>query len=126
VRRTISAPKTFVSTTAGGRVEWADEESAAEAAYARTVVPETERLDDAIAQLGERRGGLDRARRDRNAWLADHPEATRRLQALDRELNPIPDVPELIRDLGRTHAAGHHHAAGVQPPSHGIELDFGP
>ena len=105
---------------------WADEETAAEAAHARTVAPETERLDEAVQNLGTRRDELDAARRERNAWLADHPEATRRLRALDRELNPAPEVPELIRDLGRTQALGLHRGPGIEPPSHGIEIDFGP
>jgi hypothetical protein len=59
----------------------------------------------------------------RDVGLDDHPEAARRLRSLDRELNPLPEV---ILDLGRSQAAGLHHDAGVQPPSHGIELDFGP
>ena len=105
---------------------WADQESAAEAAYTRTVAPEAGRLDEAIDHLDARRDELDHTRRERNTWLADHPEATRRLHALDQELNPLPELPDIIRDLGRTHAAGLHHDPGIQPPSHGIELDFGP
>src|SRR5581483_7503867 len=93
---------------------WADQESAAEAAYTRTVAPEAGRLDEAIDHLD--------ARRDE----PDHTQATRRLHALDQELNPLPELPDIIRDLGRTHAAGLHHDPGIQPPSHGIELDFGP
>lgn len=60
--------------------------------------------------------------------MAEHPEAARRLRALDRELNPLPDLPEVIRDLGRTQAAALRRDAGVQLPGHdhGIELDFGP
>jgi hypothetical protein len=55
-------------------------------------------------------------------------EAARRLHSLDRELNPLPDLPEVIRDLGRTHAAGLQRATGIQPPGRdlGVELDFGP
>src|SRR5581483_10905794 len=96
---------------------WADQESAAEAAFALTVEPETRRLDEATTDLYAQRGELGHARREHDAWLADHPEATRRLRALDRELNPLPDVPEVIRDLGRFHATGLHHDPGVEPPS---------
>jgi hypothetical protein len=49
--------------------------------------------------------GLQTSRQERNAWLSEHPEAARRLRSIDRELHPIPEVPE-IQQLGRTHAAG--------------------
>ena len=105
---------------------WADAESTAEAAYSRTVAPEARRIDEAISRLEDQRDELHTARRARDAWPADHPEATRRLRALDRELNPPAELPDVIRELGRTQAIGIRRDVGLQPPSHGIELDFGP
>ena len=109
-------------------LHWADQEAAAEAAYANGVAPEAHRLDDAIIHLEQERDELHTARREHTVWLADHPEALHRLWTLDQELNPLPDLPEIIRDLGRTQATGLHRHAGIQPPGHdhGIELDFGP
>jgi hypothetical protein len=59
------------------------------------------------------------------AWLAQHPEAARRLHTLDRELHPLPDLPE-IHDLGRARAATHERGHSVARPGHdhGIELGF--
>ena len=102
---------------------WANEESAAETAYVAAVGPELNRLDDAISRLVKDRDLLDTARQDRTTWLADHPEAARRLRNLDLELNP---PPETAQNLGRSQTASLRRDVGVQPPSHGIELDFGP
>jgi len=106
---------------------WADQESAAETNYAATVGPGVNDLDQAITQIEERRDELKTARREHSAWLADHPEAVRRLRSLDRELNPCLELPE-IQALGRHQAANLHRDAGVQPPghNHGAEIDFGP
>ena len=106
---------------------WADEESGAEATYVATVGPHVNRLDQAITLLEEHRGELHTANRQRNGWLASHPEAARRLSRLDRELNPLSQLPE-IEALGRAHAADIRRAAGIRPPGHdhGVEIDFGP
>jgi hypothetical protein len=106
---------------------WADQESAAETAYVDTVGPEARRLDHATSHLEEHRDELDTARHERSAWFAEHPEAARRLRSLDRELHPLPELPE-IHDLGRGPVAGHGREVGIEPPGHdhGIELDFGP
>jgi conjugative relaxase-like TrwC/TraI family protein len=106
---------------------WADEESAAEANYVATVGSGVNDLEQAITQVEERRDELQTARRERSAWLSEHPEAVRRLQSLDKERHPLPELPE-IQALGQHHAANLRRAAEIQPPSHGhgIELDFGP
>jgi hypothetical protein len=105
----------------------ADKETAAEANYVTTVGPGVNDLDHAITQIEERRDELETVRRERSAWLSEHPEAVRRLQTLDKELHPLPELPE-IQALGQHHAANLRHAAEIQPPGHGhgIELDFGP
>ncbi len=106
---------------------WADEESAAEMAYTATVGPEVNRLDQAISRLEERRDDLQITRQQRAAWFDEHPEAARRLRSLDRELNPLPELPE-IQTLGQHHAANLRRDVGIQPPGYdyGIELDIGP
>jgi hypothetical protein len=82
------------------------------------------RLDQAIRRLEEAKDELHTASDQRNAWLAQHPEAARRLSRLDRELSPLPQLPE----IGWAHAAGVHRDAGIRPPGHdhGVEMDFGP
>jgi hypothetical protein len=106
---------------------WADEESAAETTFTATVGPEVNRLDQAISHLEQRRDELHIAGQERADWLDEHPEAARRLRSLDRELNPLAELPE-IQAIGQHHAATLHPDAGIQPPrhNHGIELDFGP
>jgi hypothetical protein len=106
---------------------WADKESAAEANYVATIAPGVNDLDQAITQVEERRDELQTARRDRSTWLSEHPEAARRLQSLDQELHPLPELPE-IQALGHHQAANLRRAAEIQPPGHGhgIEIDFGP
>lgn len=106
---------------------WADQETSAETTYIAIVEPEVNQLDRAITHLEERRDELRTARRERTAWLAEHPEAARRLRNLDRELNPLAHVPE-IEALGRAHAAGIRRDSGIRPPGpgYGVEIDFGP
>lgn len=84
-------------------------------------------LDHAITQVEDRRDELKTVRREHSAWLSEHPEAARRLQRLDNELHPLPELPE-IKALGRHQAANLRRAAEIQPPGHdhGIEIDFGP
>jgi conjugative relaxase-like TrwC/TraI family protein len=106
---------------------WADEEFAAEANYVATVGSGVNDLDQAITQVEERRDELETARRERSTWLSDHPEAGRRLQNLDKELHPLPELPQ-IQALGQRQAANLRRAAEIQPPGHGhaMEIDFGP
>jgi conjugative relaxase-like TrwC/TraI family protein len=105
---------------------WADQETMAEATYVEIVAPEARRLEEAIGPLEAERDELRSARRQRSTWLADHPEAVRRLRAIERELNPFPDLPTASQNLERTQAVGVRRNAGIEPPSRGIELDFGP
>jgi hypothetical protein len=106
---------------------WSDQETAAQSAYDHTAAPEAHRLDEIMSDLEGDRDQVHAAQRERTEWLAQHPEAARRLHQIDRELNPLPDLPDVIRDLGRTQVAGVRRDAGIQPPTHdGIELDFGP
>ena len=108
-------------------VYWVEEESSAEAAYVAAIGPEANRLDQAVNRIEERRDEVELACQERSAWLADHPEAIRRLRSLDQELHPVLELPE-IQALGRHHVARPRHVAGIRRPGpdHGIELDFGP
>jgi hypothetical protein len=107
--------------------QWADQESTAETAYVATVVPKVNQLHQAISHLEDRRDELHTDCQERTAWLAEHPEAARRLRSLDREINPLPELPE-IQALGQHHVAKLRRCAGIDPPEHdhGAELDFGP
>lgn len=109
-------------------VYWVDQKSAAERTYAEIVHPEVNHLDQAIGHVEGRREELQTAGRERTAWLANHPEAARRLRSLDRELNPLPELPEVIRDLGRTQMTNLHRDAGIRMPGRdlGVEIDLGP
>jgi hypothetical protein len=106
---------------------WADEESAAQTDYVATVGPEVSRVDQALSDLEDERDELHTARREHTAWLADHPEAIRRLRTLDRELHPPLELPE-IQTLGHHHAPNLRREAGIAPPAHdhGAGIDFGP
>lgn len=105
----------------------ADVESAAETAYTASVGPEMNYLDQAISWLEDTRDDLEIARRQRSAWLDEHPEAAHRLRRLNRELKPVPELPE-IQTLGHHHAANLRRATNIQPPRRdlGIEPDIGP
>jgi hypothetical protein len=104
---------------------WADEQFTAEIDYASAVQPEIDQLNGTTAHLEARWSELEADRHERASWLADHPEAVRRLESLDHELHP---------EFFEVRAPGPHHAprirrdAGIRPPSqsHGVEIDFGP
>lgn len=105
----------------------ADAKELAEAMFIETVTPEVRRLDEAITHLEAERDELQRLRRERSAWFADHPEGVRRLRTIDRELNPLPDALAAHRGSRlREGALGIGRDAGVERPNQGIELDFGP
>ena len=69
--------------------EWADREVKAQRTYDDVVVPEETRLDHQIDETGDRVQELRQLQEDRSSWLREHPEATARLQGIDRELNPL-------------------------------------
>ena len=83
--------------------------------------------DQAISRLEDTRDDLEIARRQRSAWLDEHPEAAHRLRRLDRELKSVPELRE-IQTLGHHHAANLRRATNIQPPRRdlGIEPDIGP
>jgi hypothetical protein len=45
--------------------------------------------------------------RDWTTWLREHPEATSQLEAIERELNPLSDMPEIHQELSRLLAPRH-------------------
>ena len=101
------------------RKEWADREAKAQKAYDEVVVPEAIRLDHHIDEMDDRVKELRQLQADHASWLRKHPEVTSRLDAIERELNPLSDVREIHRELSRLLA-----------PRHGPELhrsiDHGP
>ena len=56
---------------------------------------------------------------DRTSWLREHPEVTSRLDSIERELNPLSDIPEIHQELSRLLAPRH------QPDLH-RGIDHGP
>jgi hypothetical protein len=73
---------------------WAALEGDATDRFERLAGPERQRLADEKDQLERRRDELGAAKVDRQEWLGDHPEATLRLNRLDRELAGL--EPELV------------------------------
>jgi hypothetical protein len=64
-------------------------------------------MDDRVKELRQLQA-------DRTSWLREHPEVTSRLAVIERELNPLSDMPEIHRELSRLLA-----------PHHGPELHRG-
>jgi hypothetical protein len=94
--------------------EWADREVKAQRTYDDVVVPEEARLDHQIHEMDDRVQELRQLQEDHSSWLREHPEATARLQSIDRELNPLSDIPEI-----------HHELRCLLPPRPGPELHRG-
>ena len=105
--------------------EWADREVKAQRTYDDVVVPEETRLDHHINQMDDRVQELRQLQEDRSNWLRDHPEATARLQGIDRELNPLSDMPEIHQELSRLLAPRHEpvvHPGMEHGPDLGIDI----
>jgi hypothetical protein len=103
---------------------WTARETDAQATYDRIAGPELGRLEHTISHLEQRRGELHAARHERNAWLEEHPQAADRLHALDRELNPLADGPEIQQALEHLRGPTHQQDLGVSRsmPDQGIDL----
>ncbi|MGH8975491.1 MAG: hypothetical protein ACRD0C_20085 [Acidimicrobiia bacterium] len=94
--------------------EWAGREAGAQKVYDAVVAPEATRLEHRIGDTDDRVMKLRQMQVDRTSWLRTHPEATSRLEAINRELNPLGDMPDIHQDLSRLLA-----------PRHEPELHFG-
>lgn len=99
--------------------EWADREAKAQKAYDDIVVPEATRVDHRIAETDDQIKEFSQLQEDRTNWLRQHPEAAARLDAIDRGLNPLRDMPEIHRELSSLHTPRH------KPELH-RDLDHGP
>lgn len=71
------------------------------------MTPEATRLDHHIDELDDRVKELRQSEADRTRWLREHREATSQLKAVERELNPLSDVPEIHQELSRLLAPRH-------------------
>jgi hypothetical protein len=91
--------------------EWARAEADAQTVWDRIGAPRLAQLDHEVARLAQREERLCDAGHHRDNWIDQHPEALRRLHALDRELDqlaprPAPeaarsiDMPGMTRELG--------------------------
>jgi hypothetical protein len=107
--------------------DWADREAKAQTGYDDVVVPEAARLDHQSDEIGDRVKQLRRIDEDRTTWLREHPEATSQLKAIERELNPLSDMPEIHQELSRLLAPRHEPdlQRGVEHgPDLGIDIGF--
>ncbi|MGH9281477.1 MAG: AAA family ATPase, partial [Acidimicrobiales bacterium] len=104
--------------------EWAAEKATAQERFERTAGPEMERLERKIGVLEDGRAELMGQVEERDEWLSTHPEAARRLERLDFEIDrttPKPghslddDLLQLLQERGVSHQR-----------DLGAELDFGP
>ena len=104
--------------------EWADREVKAQRTYDDLVVPEEARLDHQINEMDDRVQELRQLQEDRSSWLREHPEATARLRGIDRELNPLSDMPKIHQELSRLLAPRHEpgHPGMEQGPDLGIDI----
>src|SRR5437870_1013140 len=67
--------------------EWAAEEATAQERFEGVSGPERQRLEAKISALEDGRFELQRQVEVRDEWLSAHPEAPRRLEHLDREID---------------------------------------
>jgi conjugative relaxase-like TrwC/TraI family protein len=100
---------------------WTHREAKAQNAYDDIVVPEATRVDHRIAEMDDRVKELIQLQEDRTNWLRQHPEAAARLDAIDRELNPLRDMPEIHQELSRL-LAPRHEPELHRGPDHGRDL----
>ncbi|HVM65352.1 MAG TPA: MobF family relaxase, partial [Acidimicrobiales bacterium] len=69
--------------------DWARTETDAQAIWDHIGAPRLAQLDDQVARLAQREEQLRGAGHRRDDWIDEHPEALRRLRALDRELEQL-------------------------------------
>jgi len=103
--------------------EWAAEEATAQERFEGVSGPERQRLEAKISALEDGRFELQRQVEVRDEWLSAHPEAPRRLEHLDREI----DRPTPKQDHGLHHdlLPELQQLAHMPEPKLGAELDFG-
>jgi len=105
--------------------EWADREVKAQSAYDEVVVPEATRLDHRVAEMDDHVKELRKLQADHNSWLREHPDVTSRLDAIERELNPLSDMPEIHQGLSRLLAPRHEpelHRGLDHGPDFGVDI----
>jgi hypothetical protein len=104
--------------------DWTAEEATAQERFERVSGPERERLEGKISALEEGRHELVRQVEDRDGWLSAHPEAQRRLDHLDCEI----DRMTLRQDHGFDNSLFRElqHRALTREPDLGAGLDLGP
>jgi GrpB-like predicted nucleotidyltransferase (UPF0157 family) len=104
--------------------DWTAEEATAQQRFERASGPERERLEEKISALEEGRHELVRQVEDRDEWLSAHPEAERRLDRLDREIDRATPTEE--QGLDNTLLPELQQRALGREPDLGAGLDLGP
>ncbi|MGH2986579.1 MAG: hypothetical protein ACRDLO_07830 [Solirubrobacterales bacterium] len=102
----------------------AAEEATAQERFERVSGPEREPLEGKISALEDSRHELLRQADDRDDWLSAHPEAQRRLDHLDREIDRATPRPGHGLDHGLLPEL--QQLAQVRQPELGAGLDLGP
>lgn len=106
--------------------EWEGREEAAQERYDRVVSPELERLGHEIEHFEDGREDLSDQLKVREEWLWSHPEAARRLEFLDHEVNRAEErlAPSIADDLADR--LGRH--LETRGPDRGLDagIDIGP
>lgn len=102
----------------------AAEETTAQDRFQRASGPERERLEGKISALEDGRHDLLRQVDERDDWLSTHPEAQRRLDRLNHEIDRATPTPNHGLDHGLVHEL--QQLAQVRQPELGAGLDLGP
>ena len=105
--------------------ELAGREAAAQKICDSVARPEAARLDQLIHTLEGQVDELRSHQSDRTKWLTDHPEARSQREALDRELNPLSNMPQLHQELSRILTPRHEPCVGPgneHGPDLGIDI----
>ncbi len=108
--------------------QWRVRQAAAAKALDDLVTPERRRLDRAEAKLVDRLSGLHERREERDAWFARNPEAARRVDGIEHEvetLNAVVDPPTPAVSLGRGPARNWPWLREAPVLERGLGLDLG-
>ena len=104
--------------------DWQERHGAARRQLAALVAPEAGRLDAEEEQLTGRLSGLRKQQVNRRDWVADHPEAARRLNQLASEIEALDERLQRARGVpGR--AVGLGRPGSWTPPPVARERDLG-
>lgn len=109
-------------TWRAGAKAWAEREQVLQQRWDEIGGPVLAGVDADIAGIEQRVETLRGDDAHRHNWLAEHPEAGRRLDRIDRDLETLRTVERLDQHVARAMERGLDR--GIEPPGRGIELGF--